>query len=102
MEVKFYHNPIEKKKLKQSAHSRGLSTIHDDFKDEGNHNTKGETGRLTFDIIIDPPERVIKSLDELNLLLFKKRIDYIELLDLLTLQAINPSRWENFKARFGL
>jgi len=101
MEVKFYHNPAEKLKLKQSAHDRGLSTIHDDFKDEGNHNTQGDIGRLSFDIKPDPPERVIKSLDELNLLLFKKEINYIELLDLLTIQAISPSRWERFKQLFG-
>jgi len=99
-EVKFYHNVEEKLKLKQSAHDRGMSTIHDDFLDEGNHTTKGDIGRLTFDIIPDPPEREIKSLDELNLLLFKKEIDYIELLDLLTIQALSLSRWERFKAMF--
>ena len=54
MEVKFYHDPAEKSKLKQSANDRGLSTIHDDFRDEGNHHTTGEIGRLTFDIIPDP------------------------------------------------
>ena len=101
MEVKFYHNPEEKRKLKQSAHDRGLSTIRDEFFDERGHITNGEIGKLKFDIIPPIPEREIKSLDELNLLLFKKRIDYIELLDLLTLQAISPTRWQRFKEFFG-
>jgi len=100
MEVKFYHNPAEKLRHKQSARSRGMSVIHDDFLDEGNHATKGDIGKLTFDIVADPPDRVIKSLDELNLLLFKKKIRYIELLDLLTIQALSPSRWQRFKAMF--
>jgi len=100
MEIKFYHNPAEKIRHKQSAHDRGMSIIHDDFKDEGNHNTTGEIGRLTFDLIPDIPDRIIKSLDELNLLLFKKEIEYIELLDLLTIQALSPTRWQRFKAMF--
>jgi len=94
-EVKFYDrdNFREWRRLKQSANDKGMSTIHDDFIDE-------KVGRLTFDIIPDPPERVIKSLDELNLLLYKKRISYEDLLDLLTIQALSPTRWERFKARF--
>jgi len=100
MEVKFYHNQAEKFRLIQSAHDRGLTTKHEDFIDEGNHITNGETGRLTFHVQPEIPERVIKSLDELNLMLFKKKIPYIELLDLLTIQALSPSRWQRFKAMF--
>jgi len=101
MEIKFYHNPAEKIRLKQSAHDRSLSVIHDDFRDEGNHKTNGEIGRLTFELRADPPEREIKSLDELNLLLFKKEIQYLDLLDLLTIQALSPSRWQRFKDLFS-
>jgi len=101
MEVKFYHNPAEKIRLKQSAHDRGMSTIHDDFLDERNHATNGDIGKLTFDVRADPIEREIKTLDELNLLLFKKRISHLELLDLLTLQALSLTRWQRFKAMFS-
>jgi len=102
MEIKFYHNPEEKKRLKQSANSRRMSTIHDDFVDEGNHKTDGTKGRLTFDIKPDPPERIIKSDDELLLLLFKKQIEYLDLLDLLAIQALKStaSRWQKFKLLF--
>jgi len=102
MEVRFYHDPAEKRTLKQSAHSRGMQTIHDDFLDEGNHATNGDIGKLTFDFSPpDPPPRVIKTLDELNLLLFKKEIEYIELLDLLTIQALSLTRWQRFRAMFS-
>lgn len=97
MEIEIYDrdNPLQKKRLIQSAHDRGLSTLHDDY-------ISDTQGKLFFNVRPIPVERVIKSIDELNLLLFKKRISYIELLDLLTLQAISPTRWESFKARFGL
>jgi len=102
-EVRYYHNPAEKIRLRQSAHDRGLSVIHDDFKDEGNHNTKGDIGRLTFDNHSQTVERIIKEHDELLLLLYKKRIEYVDLLDLLTTQALkdNMTRWQRFKDLFG-
>jgi len=95
MEQRIYDfdNPIEKKRFKQSAHDRGLVTIHDDF-------ISDRQGKLSFDVKPITPERVIKSLDELNLLLFKKEISHLELLDLLTIQALSPSRWTRFKAMF--
>lgn len=103
MEVKFYNDPSEKRKLKRSANDRGMSTIHDDFLDERNHRTDGRAGKLTFGVKVNPPDRIIKSDDELLLLLYKKRINYLDLLDLLTLQALkdHATRWQKFKALFG-
>jgi len=99
MTIKFYSSLKQKRDLKFQAHSKGQSTIHDDFISD-NHNE----GKLTFGIKPNPPERVIKSLDELNLLLFKKEIEYEDLLDLLTIQALmeDNKRWNRFKARLGL
>lgn len=103
MRVEFYDSEIEKRQLKIDAHSRGESTIHIDFIDRQGKQTDGTQGRLTFDIKVDPPERVIKENDELLLLLFKKEIDYIDLLDLLAIQALKStaSRWQKFRALFG-
>jgi len=103
MEVRFYHDSLEKRRLKRSANDRGMSTIHDDFLDEGNHITNGKIGKLTFEIKAGPAERIIKSDDELLLLLYKKRIEYIDLLDLLTIQALkdHDTRWNKFKRLFS-
>jgi len=102
--IKYYNDLNHRKQLILDGRSRGESVIHDDFIDKQGRSTDGKAGRLTLEIIPDPAERVIKSLDELNLLLFKKEIKYIELLDLLTIQALmeDNKRWNRFKARFGL
>lgn len=102
MRIKYYTTLAEKRQLKIDAHSRRESTIHDDFVDQQGIQTDGTQGRLSFDIKPTQPDRVIKSDDELLLLLFKKRIAYIDLLDLLTIQALkdHASRWEKFKRLF--
>jgi len=101
MTEKYYKTKHERTELIKRFKILGKSMLHDDFLDENNNSTDGKSGRLTFGHFPPIPERVIKSLDELNLLLFKKEISYIELLDLLTLQAISPTRWERFRALFG-
>jgi len=99
--IRYYRDKAEKKKIINDVESTGLLVQHIDYVNEKGKATNGDSGRLTFEIEQPIPERVIKSLDELNLLLFKKRIDFIELLDLLTIQALSPTRWERFKARFS-
>jgi len=102
MRVNFYDTPQRKRQLINDSRSRGETIIHDDFINSRGQITDGRSGKLTSEILPDPPDRVIKSLDELNLLLFKKEIVYIELLDLLTIQALKDmnSRWSRFRAMF--
>jgi len=103
MRVKYYHYSGEKTQLKNDAKSRGESTIHDDFIDERGNATKGDTGRLTFDIIPDPLPRVIKPHDVLLLEFYKKEIQYDDLLDLLVMEHLtdHASKWTRFKGMFN-
>jgi len=63
----FYNSKTERKNIISDQHSRGRSLIHDDFILANGRVTRGNEGRLTFEVIPQPPDRVIKSLDELNL-----------------------------------
>jgi len=103
MRVVFYNSPKQKLDAKEAANLRGESTKHNDFVNELGEETNGKTGRLTFWKKPKTPPRVIKGLNELNQRLKDKRIQYLELLDLLEIQALklNSTRWENFKALFG-
>ena len=53
--VQFYNTPSQRNALKQSANNIGESTIHDDFVDSNGNPTDGNSGRLTFDVIIPTP-----------------------------------------------
>jgi len=103
MRVIYYNSLQQKQDAKDAAVLRGESTIHDDFHDISMQPTNGTRGKLTFDRKPDPRPRQIKGLNELNQLLKDKEIKYIDLLDLLEIQALklNSTRWENFKALFG-
>jgi len=103
MRVTYYNSHQQRDEAKRSAHARGETMIHDDFVNISMQNTDGRTGKLTFGIPPNSPPRSIKGLNELNQLLKDKEIEYEDLLDLLTIQALklNSTRWENFKALFG-
>jgi len=103
MRVIFYNSLQQKKDAKAAAVLRGESTIHDDHIFQ-QLPTDGTKGRLTFDIKRDGPPRRRLGLNELNQQLKDKSIDYVDLLDLLEKQALklNSTRWENFRALFGL
>ena len=103
MRVIYYNSLQQKKEAKKAANLRGESTIHDDFINISMQRTDGTTGRLTFDKKPNAKPRKIKGLNELNRGLKDKSLDYIDLLDLLEIQAlkISTTRWENFKALFG-
>jgi len=98
--IKYYRDLNQKRQLVLDAKSRGETLMHTDFIDISGRKTKGENGRLTFEVLPPTLPYEIKSLDELNLLLFKKEISFTELLDLLTIQALSPTRWQRFKAMF--
>ena len=104
MRVIYYNSLQQKKEAKKAANLRGESTIHDDFINISMQVTDGTTGRLTFGKKPNPKPRKIKGLNELNKLLKDKRLDLIELQDLLEIQAlkISTTRWENFKALFHI
>jgi len=104
MTIKFYTDKAQRKQLLLDGRNRGENMLHDDFINKQGNATDGTSGKLTFEIVGNVPERVIKSNDELNLLLYKKEIRYDDLLDLLTIQALklNATRWEKFRAAFGL
>jgi len=104
MTVIYYNSIQQKKAIKLAGILRGESTIHDDFIDRLGQSTNGKSGRLTLGTIPDPLPRVKKGLNELNQRLKDKDLDYLDLLDLLEIQALklNSTRWENFKALFGL
>ncbi len=103
MRVTYYNSLQQKKDEKISANLRGESTIHDDFVNISMVRTDGTTGRLTFDVKPNPKPRAKKGLNELNQLLKDRDLQYVDLLDLLEIQALklNSTRWENFKALFG-
>lgn len=103
MRVIYYNSLIQMKEAKKSANLRGESTIHHDFVNISMQATDGKTGRLTFAKKKDPLPRKIKGLNELNQLLKDREIKYIDLLDLLVIQALklNTTRWQNFKGLFG-
>jgi len=103
MRVNYYNSLEQKAEMKRSANLRGESTIHDDFINISMQKTDGTTGRLTFAKKPNPEPRKIKGLNELNQLLKDKNLEYIDLLDLLEIQALklNSTRWENFKALFS-
>jgi len=103
MRVSYYNSPAQRLEQKRAANQRGESTIHDDFINISMQATNGQSGRLTFDKRKSPEPRKIKGLNELNQLLKDKQLEYIDLLDLLEIQALklNSTRWENFKALFG-
>jgi len=103
MRVIYYNSLQQKKDAKIAANLRGESTLHDDFINISMQVTDGTTGRLTFDKKADPKPRKRLGLNELNQRLKDRNLEYIELLDLLEIQALklNSTRWENFKALFG-
>ena len=103
MKVIYYNSLQQKKEAKIAANLRGESTIHDDFINISMQVTDGTTGRLTFGKIPDAKPRVRLGLNELNKGLKDKTLQYIDLLDLLEIQAlkISTTRWENLKALFG-
>ena len=103
MRVIYYNSLQQKKEAKIAANLRGESTIHDDFINISMQKTDGTTGRLTFAVKPNPKPRVRLGLNELNKGLKDKTLEYIDLLDLLEIQAlkISTTRWENFKALFG-
>jgi len=103
MRTEFYHSPQQKQQKKNDARSRGESTIHDDFIDRQGNQTRGDIGRLTFDVKPDPPPRTIKTHDELLLAFYKKEIKYLDLLDLLVMEHLtdHASKWTRFKGMFN-
>ena len=103
MRVIYYNSLQQKKEAKIAANLRGESTIHDDFINISMQRTNGTTGRLKVAKKPDPKPRKIKGLNELNKGLKDKTLEYMDLLDLLEIQAlkISTTRWENFKALFG-
>jgi len=103
LRVIFYNSLGQKRAAKIAANLRGESTIHDDHIFQ-QLPTDGTTGTLTFDVKADPIARTRLGLNELNQRLKDRSLSYLDLLDLLEKQALklNSTRWENFKALFGL
>ncbi len=103
MRVNYYNSLEQKAEMKRSATLRGESVLHDDFINISMMVTDGTSGRLTFIKKPNPTPRKRKGLNELNQLLKNRKLMYIDLLDLLEIQALklNSTRWENFKALFG-
>lgn len=100
--AKYYDNKVERISLIKEQNRQGLSLIHDNFINKQGNRTDGKSGQLIFGTPKEEPERIIKTKEELNQLLFDKRITYLELLDLLVIQGLSSTRWEKFKAMFGV
>ena len=104
MRVIYYNSLQQKREAKIAANLRGESTIHDDFINISMIRTDGTTGRLTFGVKPNEKPRIKLGLNELNKRLKDRSLDYIDLLDLLEIQAlkISTTRWENFKSLFHI
>ncbi len=66
MTIVFYNSKAERGQLIAAANQANESTIHDDFIDSNGNPTNGQSGRLTFGVLVSPPNPNFIRLEELR------------------------------------